>query len=179
MAFSLPFELPQFGFYDFFVGIALFCAFVVVLMLGFLARGAIKWAIFVLCVLLFFALPFFNILIVDNFVNKAVFSDSGSKKLVYIDSFLLQGTLQNQGKKPLKKCDFNIYVKSRYPLKPDYKVIFSDLNLGVGQSIEIEKSIENFKSEGIKTIKTRFKPRKSRFKTHFNPQISRFHLRKL
>lgn len=155
MAFSLPFELPQFGFYDFFVGIALFCAFVVVLMLGFLARGAIKWAIFVLCVLLFFALPFFNILIVDNFVNKAVFSDSGSKKLVYIDSFLLQGTLQNQGKKPLKKCDFNIYVNNKFPRNPEYRIVVSDLNLKVGTEAQIEQSIDNFKGDGAREIKIR------------------------
>ena len=157
MAFSLPFtfELPQVGFYDFFVGIALFCVFAIVLMLGFLARGAIKWLIFCLCLVLFFALPFFNLLIVDSFINKVAFTDNGSKKLVYIDSYFLNGTLQNVGKNNLKKCHFNLYVKNAFPRGPEYRIIVSDLDLKVGAEAQIERSVDNFKADGVREIKIR------------------------
>lgn len=155
MAFSLPFELPQVGFYDFFVGIALFCVFAIVLMLGFLARGAVKWLIFCLCLLLFFALPFFNLLIVDSFINKVAFTDNGSKKLLYIDSYFLNGTLQNKGKNNLKKCHFNLYVKNAFPRSPEYRIVVSDLDLKVGAEAQIERSVDNFKAEGVREIKIR------------------------
>ena len=151
----MGFELPQVGFWDFFVGIALFFAFIIILMIGFLLRGGAKWAIFGLCVLLFFALPFFNILILDNFINKVAFADSGSKKLTYIDSFYLHGTLKNVGKTTLKKCHFNLYVKNKFPLNPDYKVIVSDLDLKMGAEAEIERTIDNFKDESVREIKIR------------------------
>ncbi len=151
----MGFELPQVGFWDFFVGFVLFFAFIVILMFGFLLRGAVKWLVFSFCVLLFFALPFLNILILDNFINKVVFSDNGSKKLVYIDSFFLNGTLQNVGKNLIKKCHFNLYVKNKFPLNPDYKVIISDLDLKVGAEAEIEKMIDNFKDDAPKEIKIR------------------------
>lgn len=151
----MGFELPQVGFYDFFVGITLFFTFIVILMFGFLLRGAVKWVIFSLCVLLFFALPFLNILILDNFINKIAFNDNGSKKLVYIDSFYINGVLKNLGKKPIKKCHFNLYIKHKFPLNPDYKVIISDLDLKVGAEVEIEKMIDNFKDESVREIRIR------------------------
>ena len=155
MAFSLPFELPQVGFYDFFVGIVLFCVFTIILMLGFLARGAVKWLIFCLCLLLFFTLPFLNLLIVDNFINKVTFTDNGSKKLVYIDSYFLNGTLQNQGKNNLKKCHFYLYVKNAFPSSPEYRIVVSNLDLKVGAETQIESSVDNFKADAIREIKIR------------------------
>lgn len=151
----MAFELPQVGFYDFFVGIALFLGFLLILMLGFLMRGAIKWLIFSLCVLLFFALPFLNILILDNVINKVTFTDNGSKKLVYIDSFYISGVLKNVGKNIIKKCHFNLYIKRKFPLNPDYKVIVRDLDLGVGKETQIEQMVDNFKDDAPKEIKIR------------------------
>lgn len=148
-------ELPYFGLYDVLFGVALFCIFALVLLLGLLASGAIKWIIISVAIILFFALPFLNILLLDNLIRKATFIDDGSKKLVYIDSFLLRGILQNSGQVALKKCDFNIYIKSTYPLKPDYIITIDDLHLQVGNKIEVEKSIDNFGDEAIKRIKIR------------------------
>ena len=151
----MGFELPQVGFWDFFVGIALFFAFVIIFMLGFLVHSGAKWVIFGFCTILFFALPFLNIIILDNFINKVAFADGGSKKLVYIDSFYLNGNLQNIGKKPIKNCHFNLYTKQKFPFRPDYKVIIGDLDLKVGDKAQIERTIDNFKDDAVREIKIR------------------------
>lgn len=148
-------DLPYFGLFDVIFGIGLFCVFIIVLLVGFLASGIVKWSIFSVAIILFFALPFFNIFILENFIYKANFIDNGSKKLVYIDSFLLRGIVQNEGKATFKNCDFYLYVKNIYPLKSDYIIKFSDLHLQVGDKIEIEKSIDNFNGDEIKRIKIR------------------------
>lgn len=148
-------DLPQFTLFDIIFGFGLFCVFCLVLLAGFLASGAIKWIIFSLCAILFFAMPFVNIFMLERFVYRTNFIDSGSKKLVYIDSFLLRGIVQNEGKITLKNCDFYLYTKNTYPLKPNYIIEFSDLHLRVGDKIEIEKSIDNFSDDEIKTIALR------------------------
>lgn len=147
-------DLPQFTLFDIIFGFGLFCVFCLVLLAGFLASGAIKWIIFSLCAILFFALPFLNILIIDSFVRRADFIDDSSKKLQYIDSFLLKGILQNNGRVPLKKCDFNIYTTNKYPLKPNFKLT-SEVNLGVGKKIEIEEAIDNLGESEVKKVKIR------------------------
>lgn len=124
-------------------------------MLGFLARGTAKWLIFSFCAILFFALPFCNILILDSFINKVAFTDNGSKKLVYIDSYFLNGTLQNVGKNDLKKCHFNLYVKNAFPRGPEYRIVVSDLDLKVGAEVQIERSVDNFKADSVREIKIR------------------------
>lgn len=147
-------DLPQFTLFDIIFGFGLFCVFCLVLLAGFLASGAIKWIIFSLCAILFFALPFLNILIIDSFIRKADFIDDGSKKLVYIDSFLLRGILQNNGRVPLKKCDFNIYTTNKYPLKPNFKLT-SEVNLGIGKKIAVEETIDNIGESEVKRVKIR------------------------
>lgn len=141
-------------FYDVLCGVVIFCAFCVVLVLGLLANKA-KWAIYSALIVLFLALPFLNILVLDKFLRKVEFIDSGSKKLIYIDSFLLQGSIQNRGKVALQTCEFSLYANKRFPLPPDYRVILHSLNLRAGGEIEVAQSVDNLKDANIKKIALR------------------------
>lgn len=143
-------------FYDVLCGVAVLCAFCVVLVLGLLARHTrAKWAIYSALIALFLALPFLNIFLLEGFLRKVEFIDEGSKKLIYIDSFLLQGSIQNRGKVALQTCEFSLYANKRFPLTPDFRVILQNLNLRVGGKVAVTQSIDNLKEAKIKKIALR------------------------
>lgn len=143
-------------FYDVLCGVAVFCAFCVILVLGLLARKTrAKWGIYSALILLFLALPFLNILVLDGFLRKVEFSDDGSKKLVYIDSFLLSGSIQNKGRVALQTCEFSLYANKHFPLPPDYRVVLGNLALRAGGTIAVTQSIDNLKDDKIKKIALR------------------------
>lgn len=147
-------NLPTISAFDFLVGAGLLGVFLVIFCLAFLAKNLTQIALFFLCALIFLALPFFNILILDNFINKTSWRGD-SHKLTYIDSYLLRGVLKNEGRKNIARCEFFLYTKSRYPLKSDFKIVFNALDLRVGGEIALEKIINNFSAETVRDVKIR------------------------
>lgn len=148
-------ELPQIGIYDVLVGSGLFTIFVIIFLFGVMIKNKVRIIFFSLSFLLFLALPFLNIFIIDGYISKAQFNNIDSKKLVYIHSYLLNGEISNLGKRTLNVCELNVYVDRKFPFSPEYKVILNDLKLKVGQKVPILESIDDFKAENIRYIKLR------------------------
>ena len=119
---------------------------IAIFLLGFIA-GKIKMILlFCIASILFLALPFLNVFIVDNYINKVSLELTSAKKLVYSDSFFIAGKITNQGKQDLNKCNLHIYISSLYPLqKPEFLINLENLNLTRGNSIDFSEIIDNFK----------------------------------
>lgn len=117
-----------------------------IFLLGFIV-GKIKMILlFCIAFILFLALPFLNVFIVDNYINKVSLELTSAKKLVYSDSFFIAGKITNQGKQDLNKCNLYIYISSLYPLqKPEFLINLENLNLTRGNSIDFSEIIDNFK----------------------------------
>lgn len=149
------FAMPYF--YDALCAVAIFCAFCVIFVVGiFLVRNAgsgARWATYGVLAVIFLTLPFLNILALDGFLRRVEFIDGGSKKLIYIDSFLLSGSIKNDGKIALQRCEFGLYANRRF--SPDYRVIVDGANLRVGDKIAVEQSVDNLKDAEIKKIALR------------------------
>lgn len=148
-------ELPQITLFDILVGSGLFAIFIIIFLLGVMIKHKVRIVFFSLAALLFLALPFLNLLIIDGYINKVEFSNIDSKKLVYMPSYLINGEISNHGKRVLKQCELNVYVNRKFPLSPEYKVILSDLELKVGQKAPVLKTIDDFKADNIRYIKLR------------------------
>ena len=131
--------------FDFLVFGVLIVFNIIVFLCGLILSGIKKILLFFLSFLLFLSLPFLNIYIVDNYINKVNFEVTNAKKLVYSNSFFISGKITNEGKQDLSKCNLYLYINNLYPLqKPEFLINLENIDLNRGSIIEFEKFIDNF-----------------------------------
>ena len=95
--------------------------------------------------MLFFALPFLNVFIIDNYINKVDLEITSAKKLMYSNAFFIGGKITNQGKQDLHKCNLYLYINNLYPLqKPEFLINMENLDLTYKKSIDFSQIIDNF-----------------------------------
>ena len=118
---------------------------IIIFLCGLILSGIKKILLFFLSFLLFLSLPFLNIYIVDNYINKVNFEVTNAKKLVYSNSFFISGKITNEGKQDLSKCNLYLYINNLYPLqKPEFLINLENIDLNRGSNIEFDKIIDNF-----------------------------------
>lgn len=131
--------------FDFLVFGVLIVFNIIVFLCGLILSGIKKILLFFLSFVLFLSLPFLNIYIVDNYINKVNFEVTNAKKLVYSNSFFISGKITNEGKQDLSKCNLYLYINNLYPLqKPEFLINLENIDLNRGSIIEFEKFIDNF-----------------------------------
>ncbi len=131
--------------FDFLVFGILIIFNIIIFLCGLILSGIKKILLFFLSFILFLSLPFLNIYIVDNYINKVNFEVTNSKKLVYSNSFFISGKITNEGKQDLSKCNLYLYINNLYPLqKPEFLINLENIDLNRGSIIEFEKFIDNF-----------------------------------
>lgn len=131
--------------FDFIVFGILIIFNIIIFLCGLILSGIKKILLFFLSFILFLSLPFLNIYIVDNYINKVNFEVTNAKKLVYSNSFFISGKITNEGKQDLSKCNLYLYINNLYPLqKPEFLINLENIDLNRGSIIEFEKFIDNF-----------------------------------
>lgn len=131
--------------FDFLVFGVLIVFNIIVFLCGLILSGIKKILLFFLSFVLFLSLPFLNIYIVDNYINKVNFEVTNAKKLVYSNSFFISGKITNEGKQDLSKCNLYLYINNLYPLqKPEFLINLENIDLNRGSIIEFEKFIDSF-----------------------------------
>ncbi len=131
--------------FDFIVFGILIIFNIIIFLCGLILSGIKKILLFFLSFLLFLSLPFLNIYIVDNYINKVNFEVTNAKKLVYSNSFFISGKITNEGKQDLSKCNLYLYINNLYPLqKPEFLINLENIDLNRGSIIEFEKFIDSF-----------------------------------
>ena len=131
--------------FDFLVFGVLIVFNIIVFLGGLITTGIKKILLFFLSFVLFLSLPFLNIYIVDNYINKVNFEVTNAKKLVYSNSFFISGKITNEGKQDLSKCNLYLYINNLYPLqKPEFLINLENIDLNRGSIIEFERFIDNF-----------------------------------
>lgn len=131
--------------FDFLVFGVLIVFNIIVFLCGLILSSIKKILLFFLSFILFLSLPFLNIYIVDNYINKVNFEVTNAKKLVYSNSFFISGKITNEGKQDLSKCNLYLYINNLYPLqKPEFLINLENIDLNRGSIIEFEKFIDNF-----------------------------------
>lgn len=131
--------------FDFLVFGILIIFNIIIFLCGLILSGIKKILLFFLSFLLFLSLPFLNIYIVDNYINKVNFEVTNAKKLVYSNSFFISGKITNEGKQDLSKCNLYLYINNLYPLqKPEFLINLENIDLNRGGNIEFDKIIDNF-----------------------------------
>ena len=132
--------------FDFIVFSILLIINIIIFLLGFLFSKIKRIIFFCIAFILFLALPFLNIVIVDNYINKVALEITSAKKLVYSNAFFIDGKITNIGKQDLSKCNLYLYINSLYPLqKSEFLINFENINLARGKSIDFNKIIDDFK----------------------------------
>lgn len=131
--------------FDFIVFGILIIFNIIIFLCGLILSGIKKILLFFLSFVLFLSLPFLNIYIVDNYINKVNFEVTNAKKLVYSNSFFISGKITNEGKQDLSKCNLYLYINNLYPLqKPEFLINLENIDLNRGSIIEFEKFIDSF-----------------------------------
>lgn len=131
--------------FDFLVFGILIIFNIIIFLCGLILSGIKKILLFFLSFVLFLSLPFLNIYIVDNYINKVNFEVTNAKKLVYSNSFFISGEITNEGKQDLSKCNLYLYINNLYPLqKPEFLINLENIDLNRGSIIEFEKFIDSF-----------------------------------
>ncbi len=131
--------------FDFLVFGILIIFNIIIFLCGLILSGIKKILLFFLSFILFLSLPFLNIYIVDNYINKVNFEVTNAKKLVYSNSFFISGKITNEGKQDLSKCNLYLYINNLYPLqKPEFLINLENIDLNRGGNIEFDKIIDNF-----------------------------------
>ena len=131
--------------FDFLVFGILIIFNIIIFLCGLILSSIKKILLFFLSFLLFLSLPFLNIYIVDNYINKVNFEVTNAKKLVYSNSFFISGKITNEGKQDLSKCNLYLYINNLYPLqKPEFLINLENIDLNRGGNIEFDKIIDNF-----------------------------------
>lgn len=131
--------------FDFLVFGILIIFNIIIFLCGLILSSIKKILLFFLSFILFLSLPFLNIYIVDNYINKVNFEVTNAKKLVYSNSFFISGKITNEGKQDLSKCNLYLYINNLYPLqKPEFLINLENIDLNRGSIIEFEKFIDNF-----------------------------------
>lgn len=131
--------------FDFIVFGILIIFNIIIFLCGLILSSIKKILLFFLSFVLFLSLPFLNIYIVDNYINKVNFEVTNAKKLVYSNSFFISGKITNEGKQDLSKCNLYLYINNLYPLqKPEFLINLENIDLNRGSIIEFEKFIDNF-----------------------------------
>ena len=131
--------------FDFLVFGILIIFNIIIFLCGLILSGIKKILLFFLSFILFLSLPFLNIYIVDNYINKVNFEVTNAKKLVYSNSFFISGKITNEGKQDLSKCNLYLYINNLYPLqKPEFLINLENIDLNRGSIIEFERFIDNF-----------------------------------
>ena len=131
--------------FDFLVFGILIIFNIIIFLCGLILSGIKKILLFFLSFILFLSLPFLNIYIVDNYINKVNFEVTNAKKLVYSNSFFISGKITNEGKQDLSKCNLYLYINNLYPLqKPEFLINLENIDLNRGSIIEFEKFIDSF-----------------------------------
>lgn len=131
--------------FDFIVFGILIIFNIIIFLCGLILSGIKKILLFFLSFILFLSLPFLNIYIVDNYINKVNFEVTNAKKLVYSNSFFISGKITNEGKQDLSKCNLYLYINNLYPLqKPEFLINLENIDLNRGSIIEFERFIDNF-----------------------------------
>lgn len=131
--------------FDFIVFGILIIFNIIIFLCGLILSGIKKILLFFLSFILFLSLPFLNIYIVDNYINKVNFEVTNAKKLVYSNSFFISGKITNEGKQDLSKCNLYLYINNLYPLqKPEFLINLENIDLNRGGNIEFDKIIDNF-----------------------------------
>ena len=131
--------------FDFIVFGILIIFNIIIFLCGLILSGIKKILLFFLSFILFLSLPFLNIYIVDNYINKVNFEVTNAKKLVFTNSFFISGKITNEGKQDLSKCNLYLYINNLYPLqKPEFLINLENIDLNRGSIIEFEKFIDNF-----------------------------------
>lgn len=131
--------------FDFIVFGILIIFNIIIFLCGLILSGIKKILLFFLSFILFLSLPFLNIYIVDNYINKVNFEVTNAKKLVYSNSFFISGKITNEGKQDLSKCNLYLYINNLYPLqKPEFLINLENIDLNRGSIIEFEKFIDSF-----------------------------------
>lgn len=150
-------DFSQITIYDFFVFGIIFIWIIIILLLGLYARGWLRILLCSFTFLLFLAAPFLNIIIMDNYINKVELVLNSAKKLVYIDTFFIDGKITNKGKKIINNCILYMYINKIFPFqKPEYIVLLNDVDLKVDSTFEFNKMIKDFKHDDeYKKIKIR------------------------
>lgn len=131
--------------FDFIVFGILIIFNIIIFLCGLILSGIKKILLFFLSFILFLSLPFLNIYIVDNYINKVNFEVTNAKKLVYSNSFFISGKITNEGKQDLSKCNLYLYINNLYPLqKPEFLINLENIDLNRGSIIEFERFIDSF-----------------------------------
>lgn len=131
--------------FDFLVFGILIIFNIIIFLCGLILSSIKKILLFFLSFILFLSLPFLNIYIVDNYINKVNFEVTNAKKLVYSNSFFISGKITNEGKQDLSKCNLYLYINNLYPLqKPEFLINLENIDLNRGGNIEFDKIIDNF-----------------------------------
>lgn len=132
--------------FDFLVFSILLIINIAIFLLGLLFGDIKRILLFCIAFILFVALPFLNVFIVDNYINKVSLELTSARKLVYSNSFFVDGKITNQGKQDLNKCNLYLYINSLYPLqKPEFLINLENLSLTRGKSIDFSNVVDNFK----------------------------------
>lgn len=131
--------------FDFIVFGILIVANIIIFLGGLLVKGIKKILLIILSAILFLCLPFLNVYIIDNYINKVDLEIKTAKKLVYSNSFFINGNIINKGKQDLNKCILYIYIDRFYPIqKPEFTINLDNVKLSVGGNLEFDKVIDNF-----------------------------------
>ena len=131
--------------FDFVVFAILLVINIIVFLLGFLCGKIKRILFFSIAFILFFALPFLNVFIIDNYINKVALEITSAKKLMYSNAFFIDGKITNQGKQDLHKCILYLYINNLYPLqKPEFLINMENLNLTYKKSIDFSQIIDQF-----------------------------------
>ncbi|RAX54452.1 hypothetical protein CCY99_03640 [Helicobacter sp. 16-1353] len=147
-------DFLQISIYDFFVFGILFIIFIAIFLLSLLLNGAFRNVLLVFCLLFFISIPFLNIFIMDNYINKVAFNLNIARKMHYTNAFILNGEITNQGKKAIESCNIYLYINKKYPLNPDFIIQINE-KIAQNTSLNIDKIINDFDYNDPKSIKIR------------------------